>query len=519
MALAKVAIVGRPNVGKSSIFNWLAERRISIVDDMAGVTRDRVTTLIEVEGKKSHADDVSNDWFFELIDTGGIGMVDRDDLENDVYKQIDVGFEEADVLMFVVDLKDGIMPLDEHVAGRLRTLGKPVILVTNKADNQGEADRAGEFLRLGLGEPVVVGVLHNRNRSGLLEAIHEAIPPALPEEKPGEAAMKIAVVGRPNSGKSTFINTLLQTERMIVSEIPGTTRDSVDVRFQLDNMEFMAIDTAGIKRKAKVRDSLDFYSIHRAERSIRRADVVLLFLDSMQEVTRLDKQIADTILQESKPCILVANKWDIMPAEARTEYMEYLQNQFRAMSFVPFAVITGKSGRNVKALIHLARKLYKQAHHRVSTGKLNRMFREIFDTHPPAMRSNRNAKLFFASQVAVAPPTIALVVNDPKLFDPNYIRYVLNAIRERGLFYDIPLKIVLRKRTPGDPTRKAQVEEDVTEDSVYADDESKASADWSEIVVSNRSARPRNDEDESAFISRWLSREQFGPDDEAFEDD
>jgi len=518
MALGKVAIVGRPNVGKSSIFNWLAERRLSIVDDMAGVTRDRVTTLIEVEGRNRHADDVSDDWFFELIDTGGIGMVDRDDLENDVYKQIDVGFEEADILLFVVDLKDGIMPLDEHVAGRLRTLGKPVILVANKADNQNEADRAGEFIRLGLGEPVVVGVLHNRNRNGLLEAIQAVLPPALPEEKPVEAAMKIAVVGRPNSGKSTFINTLLQTERMIVSEIPGTTRDSVDVRFQLDNLEFMAIDTAGIRRKAKVRDSLDFYSIHRAERSIRRADVVLLFLDSMQEVTRLDKQIADTILQESKPCVLVANKWDLMPVEARADYMEYLQGQFRPMAFVPFAVITGQSGRNVKALIHLARNLYKQAHHRVSTGKLNRLIREIFDTHPPAMRSNRTPKLFFASQVAVAPPTIALVVNDPKLFDPNYMRYLLNAIRDRGLFFDIPMKIVLRKRTPGDPARKSQVEEDFAEDAVYAGDESKSGGEWSEIVIESRSSRPRNDEDEAAFVARWLSRDKLGPEDEAFDD-
>jgi GTP-binding protein len=517
MALGKVAIVGRPNVGKSSIFNWLAERRLSIVDDMAGVTRDRVTTLIEVEGRKRHADDVSEDWFFELIDTGGIGMVDRDDLENDVYKQIDVGFAEADVLVFVVDLKDGILPLDEDVARRLRTIAKPVILVANKADNAKDMNQAGEFQRLGLGDPVVVSVMHNRNRNDILEAIHAALPPALPDEKPGDAAMKIAVVGRPNSGKSTFVNTLLETDRMIVSEIPGTTRDSVDVRFQLDQLEFMAIDTAGIKRKSKVRDSVDFYSIHRAERSIRRADVVLLFLDCMQEATRLDKQIADTILQESKPCILVANKWDLMPEEARAEYMEYLQNQFRPMAFVPMAVVTGKSGRNVKALIHLARKLYKQAHYRVSTGKLNRMMREIFDTHTPAMRSNRNAKLFFASQVAVAPPTIALVVNDPKLFDPNYIRYLLNSIRERGLFYDIPMKLVLRKRTPGDPTRKGQVEEDFTEDTINADEESMANADWAEIVLDNRSGRPRSDEDEEEFVQRWLSKVKFGEDDEAFE--
>ena len=294
MALAKVAIVGRPNVGKSSIFNWLAERRLSIVDDMAGVTRDRVTTLIEVDG--NDPDDPSSDWFFELVDTGGIGMVDRDDLENDVYKQIDVGLAEADILIFVVDLRDGLMPLDEQVAGRLRAIKKPVLLVANKADAYNDMHKAGEFLRLGLSDPIVVSVLHNRNRFGILDAIHEVLPPTFPGEKPAEAAMKIAVVGRPNAGKSTFINTLLETDRMIVSEIPGTTRDSVDARFQLDNLEFIAIDTAGIRRKSKVRDNVDFYSIHRAERSIRRADVSLLFIDCMEEVTRLDKQIADTIL-------------------------------------------------------------------------------------------------------------------------------------------------------------------------------------------------------------------------------
>ena len=512
MALAKVAIVGRPNVGKSSIFNWLAERRLSIVDDLAGVTRDRVTTLIDVPDGQ----DITKDWFFELIDTGGIGMVDRDDLETDVYKQIDVGFEEADVLVFVVDLRDGMLPLDEHVAKRLRAIKKPVLLVANKADAFADIHKAGEFHRLGLGEPIVVSVLHNRNRSGLLDAIHEVIPPALPEEKPGEAAMMIAVVGRPNSGKSTFINTLLETDRMIVSEIPGTTRDSVDVRFELDGLEFMAIDTAGIKRKAKIRDNVEYYSIHRAERSIRRADVVLLFLDCMQEDTRLDKQIADTILQESKPCILVANKWDWMPAEARMEYMEYIQSQFKPMAFVPMAVVTGKSGRTVKALIHLARKLFKQSNHRVSTGKLNRMMRDIFLVNAPPMRSNRNAKLFFASQVAIAPPTLALVVNDPKLFTPNYMRYLLNAIRDRGLFFDVPMKIVLRKRTPGDPSRKNDELEGLDEDTVTETPTSAADAQaWDEIVLDPRKARPQTEEQEEAFVQRWLAA---GSDDDEDED-
>jgi GTP-binding protein len=223
----------------------------------------------------------------------------------------------------------------------------------------------------------------------------------------------------------------------------------------------------------------------------------------MQEVTRLDKQIADTILQESKPCVLVANKWDKMPVEARNDYMEYLQNQFKPMAFVPIAVVTGKSGRNVKALIHLARKLYKQAHYRVSTGKLNRIIREIFDIHPPAMRSNRNPKLFYVSQVAVAPPTIALVVNDPKLFDPSYMRYLLNAIRARGLFYDIPMKIVLRKRTPGDPTKKETAINEPAEDMALETPD--MPQDWDDIVLKPQQARATTEEDEDEFVRRWLT--------------
>ena len=237
----------------------------------------------------------------------------------------------------------------------------------------------------------------------------------------------------------------------------------------------------------------------------------------MQEITRVDKQIADTILQESKPCILVANKWDMMPVDARAEYMEYLLGQFKPMAFVPFAVVTGKSGRNVKALIHLARKLYKQTHYRVSTGKLNRFMREIFDEHAPPMRSNRNAKLFFCSQVAVAPPTIALVVNDPKLFDPNYMRYLLNAIRDRGLFYDVPMKIVLRKRNPGDPTKKGQLIEGPDEDTAYEPAETREPEVWAEIVVDNQKARPRTEEQEDSFVQRWLEQSEDDEDSDSDE--
>ena len=290
MPLPKVVIVGRPNVGKSSLFNWITGRRIAIVDPTAGVTRDRVSALASIgEGPEAH--------FFELVDTGGIGMVDRDDLSDDVDRQIGIAMDEAQLILFVVDVRDGRMPLDEEVAQRLRYLSTPVILVINKADTDALEQKDDDFYKLGRGKPVYVSVQQNRNLPKLLKMIEERLPDA-DTFAPAEAEMKIAVVGRPNTGKSTFINTLAQAERMIVSERPGTTRDSVDVRFELDGLPFIAIDTAGVKRKAKIKDDLEFYSIHRAERSIRRADVTLLFLDPTAGISKLDKQMAEYVAKQ-----------------------------------------------------------------------------------------------------------------------------------------------------------------------------------------------------------------------------
>src|SRR4051794_32800855 len=352
MALPKVVIVGRPNVGKSSLFNWITGRRIAIVDDMSGVTRDRVGSLAQLG-------DDANPRFIEVIDTGGVGMVDRDDLSEDVERQIETAVSEADLILFVVDIRDELMPLDEEVATRLRYVHTPVILVMNKADTPEFDQRGAEFYKLGRGKPIAVSTHQNRNKKALLKLIDEMLPSGA-TGKPVEEVMKIAVVGRPNTGKSTFINTLAHAERMIVSERPGTTRDSVDVRFELDGLPFLAIDTAGVRRKAKIRDSLDFYSIHRAERSVRRADVVLMFIDPTQGITRLDKQLADYIAKEYKPCIFTVNKWDLMltdqndPSQGNmARFANVVQHAFRNMNYMPLAFITAKTGRNVKALLNL----------------------------------------------------------------------------------------------------------------------------------------------------------------------
>jgi len=265
-------------------------------------------------------------------------------------------------------------------------------------------------------------------------------------------------VGRPNTGKSTFINTLAQAQRMIVSERPGTTRDSVDVHFDLDGLPFLAIDTAGVRRKAKIRDSLDFYSIHRAERSVRRADVVLMFIDPTQGITRLDKQLADYIAKEYKPCIFAVNKWDLMltdhndPSQGTmARFANVVQHAFRNMNYMPLAFITAKTGKNVKALLNLSQSLFKQYNRRVSTGTLNRVLREAVDAHPPAMRENRSPRVYYATQVGTAPPTIVLFVNSTRLFDPTYQRYLLNVFREKLPFRDIPIKLYLRSRKQTEP--------------------------------------------------------------------
>jgi GTP-binding protein len=463
MPVPKVVIVGRPNVGKSSLFNWLAGRRIAITDDMSGVTRDRVGALVQMGTEDQPR-------FIELIDTGGVGMVDRDDLSEDVDNQIDVALNEASLILFVVDIRDDLMPLDLDVAQRLRYLNTPVILVMNKADTPEFDSRGAEFYRLGRGKPIAVSTQQFRNKKPLMKLIEEMLPPD-GGEKPADAVMKIAVVGRPNTGKSTFINTLAHAERMIVSERPGTTRDSVDVQFELDGLPFIAIDTAGVKRKAKIRDNLDFYSIHRAERSIRRADVTLLFLDPTQGISRLDKQMADYIGKQYKPCIFTINKVDLLLTEPRADagavlgkFANVVQHSFRSMSYMPMAFITAETGRNVKALLNMAQAMFKQAQKRVSTGTLNRILREAIDAHPPSMRENRTPKIYYATQVGTDPPTIVLFVNQPSLFNATYQRYLLNFFREKLPFHDIPIKLYLRARTQTDPNAPGPKATPVTTD-------------------------------------------------------
>lgn len=437
MAVPQVVIVGRPNVGKSSLFNWLARRRLAIVDDFAGVTRDRLTTLVEHEERH-----------FELVDTGGMGIEDADNLTAEVRSQINTAIESADVLLLVVDIRSGLVPLDEEAVESLRHVNVPVILVVNKADHQGLEIEGNQFLKLGRGHLICVSTLQNRGREELLDLIIERLPATI--EEPTEPQMKVAIVGRRNVGKSTFINTLVKAERMIVSEVPGTTRDSVDVAFELDGQRFIAIDTPGLRRRRSVRTDLEFYSTHRAQRSVRRADVVLMFFDCQETTSKVDKQLVQYIIENHKPVIFVVNKWDQLQGQMPTErWVHYLRRQFPTLQYAPIAFITGQTGKNVKALLNHAQMLYKQAKNRVSTGQLNRLVQAAIQRTPPPLYQNRRAKIYYATQVAAEPPTIVLMCNEPDGFANDYRRYLLGVFRDHLPFGEVPIKLFFEKRAHG----------------------------------------------------------------------
>ncbi len=436
MAVPQVAIIGRPNVGKSSLFNWLARRRLSIVDDFEGVTRDRMTTLIEHE-----------DRFFELIDTGGMGIEDADNLTEDIRNQIELAIESADVILLVVDIRTGIMPLDQLVTERLRHVQRPVILVVNKADHVNLDQHANDFHQLGRGLPILVSARENRNREELMQLIVERLPKRTNDETLADPQMKVAIVGRRNVGKSTFVNTLVEEQRLIVSEVPGTTRDSVDVRFELDGQIILAIDTPGLRKKTSHKTDLEFYGLHRAQRSIRRADVVLMFFDGSDNISRVDKQLMSYVIDNHKPCIFVVNKWDLVVGTMPTDrWVKYLRTQFPTLTYAPIAFVTGQTGKNVKALLNHATMIFKQARERVSTGILNRLINTALEKQEPPLYQNRRPRIYYSTQVATEPPTVVLMCNDPKGFTNDYRRYLLTIMRDHLPFGEVPIKLFLHKR-------------------------------------------------------------------------
>ncbi len=421
-------------MGKSSLLNALAGEMISIVEPTAGVTRDRVSAIVE-----------HNERFFELIDTGGYGIVDSDALSEHIENQIHQGIATADLVLFVVDIRDGLMPLDARIAELLRKNNLRTICVANKADSATYFPDSAEFIKLGFGEPICISVTNNLNKAVLAEQIIGALE-HLPAEAPEKEVMKIVIVGKRNAGKSTFINAIVGQDRVIVSEVPGTTRDAVDVRFEKDGRQFVAIDTAGIRKKSKMSGNIEFYSYTRVTRSIKRSDVVLFLIDATLKVSQVDKKLANFIVEQFKPCILVMNKWDLAKDFADgDDYAEYLNKMLPGLSYAPIAFTTATEGRNIQSVLDLAAELFKQATAKIPTPMLNKAIEQISAQKVGGSKGGI-PKIYYATQVATGPVTLLLFVNRPQLFDDNFQRFCANKLRELLGIEEVPIRLLLRAR-------------------------------------------------------------------------
>lgn len=433
-----VAIVGRPNVGKSSYMNAVARQRISIVQETPGVTRDRVTCEVYVKGKA-----------VELVDTGGIGIVDEHRLDSHIERQIDIALETADAVIFLVDGQDGITALDTRVAEILRRLTKPIILGVNKLDHPKRETDATEFYSLGMGEPHPISAQEYIGVDDLLEQIITRLEESSPIEEVDDEddTLRIAFVGKRNVGKSTVLNLLAKEERVIVSDIAGTTRDAVDQLIEIGDRKFIAIDTAGIMKKSSISSSIEFYSQSRTEQAIKRAHVVLFLLDAVKDISSVDKKLASIIVDETKPCVIVVNKWDLVRESMDTsDYLTYLEKKLHGLHFSPIAFVSALENFNVAGAISTAFDLHDQAQSRVGTGELNRLLEAAMRKRRPGGPRGYKARIYYGTQVGVSPPSFTIFVNDMKLFPANYGRYIINQLREEFDFGEIPVRIFFKRR-------------------------------------------------------------------------
>ncbi len=447
--LPQVALIGRPNVGKSTLLNKLCGSRVAIVEPTAGVTRDRIAVparLMTPQGER----------WVEVIDMGGLGIVDRDDLGPHVEAQVEVALLNADLVLFLVDVRDGLTPPDMQVAQLLRGAEVPVQLVVNKAEGGGFEWEAEGFHKLGVGgDPMVISAQNGDGVADLRERIVEFLPGA-PTEKPGQTPlMKIAVVGRRNAGKSTLVNQLAGEERMIVSEIEGTTRDAVDVMFERDGDTFVVIDTAGVRKRSKVEDAIEFFSDARSLRTIRRADVVVLLFDVTRRMSSIEKNLARYAIDRFKPLILAANKWDLADGLSPDDFRHYLDAQLPGISFAPIIFLSAKDGVRTEELVKLSRDLFEQAQNRVSTSELNQVLEKALEARQPSAKGYR-IRVRYATQAEVSPPTFVLFVNNKKHVGKDWLRYLQNRFREELPFHEVPLRIVLKdKNTTSDEEDRA----------------------------------------------------------------
>ena len=431
-----VAIVGRPNVGKSTLFNQIGKRRLSIVDDMAGVTRDRI-----------YMDATWLDRDFTLIDTGGIEIKSADKILTEIRTQAKIAVDEADVIIFVVDGRAGLTGDDEAVAKFLRGAEKPIILAVNKIDSANLESELYEFYNLGLGEPIGISASNALNLGDLLDAVIKSFPPTEIETR-DEDEIRIAVIGRPNVGKSSLVNALLGEERVIVSEIPGTTRDAIDTHFFSGGTKFTLIDTAGMRKKSKIDEAVERYSVIRSLRAIDRADVVLMLIEAPVGITEQDKKIAGYAHDSGKGCVIVVNKWDIFPNKhdrSTNRFTDELRDRLGFLQYAPVVYVSALTGQRVDRVTELVKFVAEQQSMRIQTSVLNELIRDAIAVNPPPSKKGKAAKIFFVTQADICPPRFIFFVNEPELIHFSYLRFIENRLRESFGFEGTPLKFIVRK--------------------------------------------------------------------------
>jgi len=458
MAKPIVALVGRPNVGKSTLFNRIIGERRAIVDDVPGTTRDRLYAEAEWAGAP-----------FVLVDTGGLEALERSgdpsaqplsvasaDYVPAIRNQAQLAIAEADVIVFLVDVRDGITAADRDVADLLRTTQKPVVLAVNKADNLERDAEAVEFWALGLGEPYPVSAVHGRGVGDLLDTVVGRFPRQVEEEEAG--AIRIAIVGRPNVGKSSLLNALLRQERAIVSEIPGTTRDAIDTELMWEQQRIILIDTAGIRRRGRIQRGVEHYSVLRALRAIERADVVLLLIDATEGVTAQDAHVAGYVLAAEKSVVAVVNKWDLVTKDTHTmdAYASAVRSALNFMDYVPVLFISALTRQRVNQVIPTALRVYRERLARIPTAELNRLLQEAVTAHQPPSKAGNRLRLYYATQAGGEPPTFVLFVNDRQLVHFSYERYLENIIRAHYPFEGTPIRLQFRDRDRSSRRRRGR---------------------------------------------------------------
>lgn len=438
MSKPLVAIVGRPNVGKSTFFNRIVGQRISIVEDTPGVTRDRLYADAEWCGHS-----------FTLIDTGGLEIKSEDVMWSHIRAQAQIAVETADVIVFMLDGKTGLTHEDYEVAAYLRKSRKPILLVVNKLDNN-EQHLLYDFYELGLGEPIGISAGQAKGLGDVLDEIVKLTGKYETEEK--EEALKIAVVGKPNAGKSSLVNKLLGYDRVIVSDIAGTTRDAIDTRIKIGDKEYILIDTAGIRRKRSVEEDLEQYSVMRSLGAVRRADVCLIVIDSSEDLSEQDVKIAGYVHEQGKPSVVVMNKWDVVEKDTYTieKYNRKLKEELKFMDYFIPTYVSAKTGKRVDNLIKLAERAYENASRRVSTGLLNDVLREAILTNEPPSKNGKRLKIYYVTEVSANPPTFVIFVNDDTLMHFSYRRYLENALRRSFDFEGTPIRLIIRNKNEKD---------------------------------------------------------------------